>query len=85
MNEDKKRWVPVYFPKGPFKGSVNLAIKGENVVTADAAKELIDAMEDKLDTNKICSSGCSCCKGSSEVSKGGEVCANVHASENQKS
>ena len=85
MNEEKKRWVPVCFPNGPFNGSVNLAIKGDNVVTADAAKELIDAMEDKLDTNKLCSSGCSCCKGSSEVSASGSVLADVHANENPKS
>jgi hypothetical protein len=33
------------FPQGPFQGSVNIAVKGEHVHTAQEAKELIDACE----------------------------------------
>lgn len=51
MNADKRNWVPVFFPMGPFEGSVNLSIKGENVVSAEAAKKLIDLTEEK-DLNK---------------------------------
>lgn len=51
MNADKKNWVPIFFPEGPFKGSVNLSIKGENVVSAETAKQLIDLTEGK-DLNK---------------------------------
>ena len=53
MNEDKKRWVPVCFPMGTFKGSVNIAIKGSNVLTAEEAKKLIDTTEGQLDANAL--------------------------------
>lgn len=45
MTKELKRWVAVMFPNGPFKGTVNLAIKGEHVVTAQTAKDMIDAAE----------------------------------------
>ena len=51
MNEDKKRWIPVCFPAGPFNGSVNIALKGANVVSAKEAKELIDATEGQMNAN----------------------------------
>ena len=48
MNEELKRWIPVCFPMGPFEGTVNLALKGSNVLTATEAKELIDKAEEQL-------------------------------------
>ena len=45
MSADKKRWVVIHFPEGPFKGSINLAIKGEYVVSAKAAKTIIDELD----------------------------------------
>lgn len=43
-NTLKAGWVPVYFPKG-LKGSVNITIKGTDVVSADIAKTMIDSVE----------------------------------------
>lgn len=53
MPKDMKRWVPVCFPMGTFKGSVNIAIKGSNVLTAEKAKKLIDATEGQLDADAL--------------------------------
>ena len=72
MNADKKRWVPICFPQGPFTGSVNLLIKGESVVTAEAAKNLIDAVErdenvKQLSTSENSSSGSPDSQGETKV------------------
>ena len=72
MNADKKRWVPICFPQGPFTGSVNLLIKGESVVTAEAAKNLIDAVErdenvKQLSTSENNSSGSPDSQGETKV------------------
>lgn len=45
MTKELKRWVPIMFPKGPFKGKVNLTIDGSLLRTASEAKDLIDAAE----------------------------------------
>lgn len=45
MNEEKKEWVVVRFPQGPFQGTVNVAISGEWVVSANTAKELMENMD----------------------------------------
>lgn len=47
MSDAKKRWVPVFFPLGKFQGSVNLRINGDNVVTAEIAKQMIDTVEEQ--------------------------------------
>ena len=51
MTDVKKRWIPVCFPMGPFNGSVNIALKGANVLSAKDAKELIDATEGQLNAS----------------------------------
>lgn len=48
MTKELKRWIPVCFPMGPFKGSVNIALKGTNVLSAKEAKELIDMTEGQM-------------------------------------
>ena len=53
MSEELKRWIPVCFPMGPFEGTVNLALKGSNVLTATEAKELIDKSEEQLNASKV--------------------------------
>lgn len=45
MKKDMIRWAVIMFPQGPFKGSVNIAVRGEHVHTAQEAKELIDNCE----------------------------------------
>lgn len=77
MNEEKKRWVPVFFPNGPFKGNVNLSINGANVCSAETAKELIDAVE-KNDADKNNSAGNTGSEGTPEVPESGQVCTDVH-------
>ena len=57
MNADKRNWVPVFFPMGQFEGNVNLLIKGENVVTAEQAKAIIDEVEKDVQINKNNCSG----------------------------
>lgn len=69
MNEERKNWVVIHFPNGPFQGSVNLAIAGKDVVSADAAKEMIDTLESAHNASTCNSNGCSCCKGETEVPK----------------
>ena len=51
MSDVKKRWVPIFFPMGEFKGSVNLSIKGESVVSAETAKQMIDIIEAQENAN----------------------------------
>ena len=51
MSDVKKRWVPIFFPMGKFKGSVNLSIKGESVVSAETAKQMIDIIEAQENAN----------------------------------
>ena len=67
MTEELKRWVPVMFPKGPFKGKVNLTIDGSLLRTASEAKELIDAAEGELDENRVCSTRNTGSKGKTKV------------------
>ena len=42
MPEEKKEWVVLQFPQGPFAGRVNVAINGEWVVSAQTIKEIMD-------------------------------------------
>ena len=53
MKEELKRWIPVCFPMGPFEGTVNLALKGSNVLTATEAKELIDKSEEQMNAGNV--------------------------------
>ena len=52
MTNDKKRWVPIFFPEGQFEGSVNLRIKGASAVTAETAKQMIDIVEAEHNATK---------------------------------
>ena len=42
MPEEKREWVVIQFPQGPFAGRVNVAINGEWVVSAQTIKEIMD-------------------------------------------
>lgn len=88
MTNDKKRWVPVMFPAGPFPGSVNIAIKGENVVTSEVAKQLIDSVEGNLNGrngHKDSNTGNASTEGTTQVPSDGSVHADVHASPDTES
>ena len=88
MTNELKRWIPVCFPMGEFKGSVNIALKGKNVLSAKDAKELIDQTERQLanggdlHANKINSTGSAGSEGPSTLPEGRELCPDVHADGN---
>lgn len=87
MPEEKKRWVPVCFPMGPFTGSVNIAVKGEHVITAEDAKKLIDLTEGQINagelhTTSLHSKNASSGEGSPKVQQEGSLCPGVHTDKN---
>lgn len=53
MTSELKRWIPVCFPMGPFTGSVNIVLKGTNVLSAKEAKELIDKTEGQINDGEL--------------------------------
>ena len=50
MKENKKgAWAVIHFPNGKFNGKIELVIHGENLLSSECAKEIIDSMEKGLD------------------------------------
>ena len=45
MSVNKGKWAVIHFPNGDYKRKMNLAIKGETLLSAESAKELIDIIE----------------------------------------
>ena len=68
MTDDKRRWVPIFFPLGKFEGSVNLRISGASAVTAETAKQMIDIMEAEHNATKDSNPGSACSERETKVS-----------------
>lgn len=90
MTNELKRWIPVCFPMGPFNGSVNIALKGTNVLSAKEAKELIDMTERQMNngilhTDMLDNTGSTSSQRTTTLPEGREICPDVHTSEDSKS
>ena len=86
MTNELKRWIPVCFPMGPFKGNVTIALKGKNVLSAKEAKELIDMTEGQmkngvLHKNTLDGIGSAGSEGKATFPEGRQICPDVHACE----
>ena len=53
MSEKKndRRWMVVFFPQGPFKGTINTSLDGNKIISAKDAVEIINLTEEDF-TNK---------------------------------